>query len=58
MPGHLSQGPDILFRQGPRLGNGDSFGQVQVDLFVTQETSHCPLWFSLTHPAPLGLDTM
>lgn len=32
------------------------FGQAQVDLFVTQETSHCPLWFSLTHPAPLGLD--
>ncbi len=25
---------------------------------MTQETSHCPLWFSLTHPAPLGLDAM
>ncbi len=34
------------------------FGQAQVDLFVSRETSHCPLWFSLTHPAPLGLDAM
>ncbi len=25
---------------------------------VSRETSHCPLWFSLTHPAPLGLDAM
>ncbi len=24
----------------------------------TRETSHCPLWFSPTHPAPLGLDGM
>ncbi len=29
-----------------------------MDLFATQETSHCTLWFSLTHPAPLGLDAM
>ncbi|KAI2650153.1 ORF V: Enzymatic polyprotein [Labeo rohita] len=34
------------------------FGQAQVDLFATQETSQCPLWFSLSHPAPLGLDAM
>ncbi len=34
------------------------FGQAQVDLFGSRETSHCPLWFSLTHPAPLGPDTM
>ncbi len=27
-------------------------------MFVSRETSHCPLWFSLTHPAPLGLDAM
>ncbi len=24
------------------------FGQAQVDLFATQETLHCPLWFSRT----------
>ncbi len=34
------------------------FGQAQVDLFASRETSHCPLWFSLTHPAPLRLDAM
>ncbi len=32
------------------------FGQAQVDLFASRETSHCPLWFSLTHPD--GLDAM
>ncbi len=37
---------------------GREFGQAQVDLFASRETSHCPLWFSLTHPAPLGLDEM
>ncbi len=29
------------------------FGQAQVDLFATQETAQCPLWYSLLHPAPL-----
>ncbi len=44
----------------PRGGEEDmeSFGQAQVDLFATRQTSHCPLWFSLTHPALLGLDAM
>ncbi|KAI2662445.1 putative RNA methyltransferase Bd2056 [Labeo rohita] len=34
------------------------FIQAQVDKPATQETPQCPLWFSLTHPAPLGLDAM
>ncbi len=62
-------GADILSRQGLRPGEWrlhaevveliwKEFGQAQVDLFASQETSHCPLWFSLTHPAPLGLDAM
>ncbi len=34
------------------------FGQAQVDLFASREMSHCPLWFSLTHPAALRLDAM
>ncbi len=44
----------------PRGGGADmeGVGQAQVDLFASRETSHCPLWFSLTHPAPLGLDAM
>ncbi len=29
------------------------FGRAQVDLFASRETSQCPLWFSLTYPAPL-----
>ncbi|MCI4385511.1 hypothetical protein PGIGA_G00051370, partial [Pangasianodon gigas] len=69
IPGHLNMGADILSRQGPKPGEWRLhpdvvkqiwrvFGQAQVDLFATQETSHCPLWFSLTHPAPLGLDAM
>ncbi len=34
------------------------FGQVQLYLFATQETAQCPLWYTLVHPAPLGLDGM
>lgn len=30
------------------------FSQAEVDLFVSQEMTHCPLWFSLKHPAPLS----
>lgn len=30
------------------------FGQAKVTLFVSQETSHCQLWFSLTHSSPAG----
>ncbi len=67
--GHLNVGADILSRQGPRPGEWRLhpevvkqiwrvFGQAQVDLFATCQTSHCPLWYSLTHPAPLGLDAM
>ncbi len=69
IPGHLNVGADILLRQGPRPGEWRLhpevvkqiwrvFGQAQVDLFATRQTSHCPLWYSLTHPAPLGLDAM
>ncbi len=35
----------------------ESLGQ-EVDPFATRQTLHCPLWLSLTHPAPLGLDAM
>ncbi len=30
----------------------ESLGQ-DVDPFATRQTSHCPLWLSLTHPALL-----
>ena len=69
IPGKLNVGADILSRQGPRPGEWKLhpevveqiwriFGRAQVDLFATQETAQCPLWFSLVHPAPLGLDAM
>ncbi|KAL0169003.1 hypothetical protein M9458_037225, partial [Cirrhinus mrigala] len=64
VPGHLNMGADILSRQGPRPGEWmlhpevvkqiwRVFCQTQVDLFETRETSQCPLWYSLAHPAPL-----
>ncbi len=35
----------------------DLFGETEVDLFASQVSSQCPLWFSLSSPAPLGIDT-
>ncbi len=69
IPGHLNVGADTLSRQGLLPGEWmlhtevvkqiwRVFGQAQVDLFATQETVQCPLWYSLLHPAPLGLDAM
>ncbi|KAI2646466.1 Transposon Ty3-G Gag-Pol polyprotein [Labeo rohita] len=69
IPGHLNVGADILSRQGPRPGEWmlhpevvnqiwEIFGRAQLDLFATRENAQCPLWFSLVHPAPLGLDAM
>ncbi|XDV12769.1 hypothetical protein PO909_001356 [Leuciscus waleckii] len=59
----------ILSRQGLRPGEWRlhpevveliwrKFGRAEVDLFASHENSHCPLWYSLSHPAPLGLDAM
>ncbi|KAL0187634.1 hypothetical protein M9458_014733, partial [Cirrhinus mrigala] len=69
IPEHLNVGADILSRQGPRPGEWmlhpevvkqiwRIFSSAQVDLFATRENAQCPLWFSLVHPAPLGLDAM
>ncbi len=69
IPGHLNMGADILSRQGPRPGEWMLHPEVvkQICRFfwpgsggpvATWKTSHCPLWFSLTHPAPLGLDAL
>jgi hypothetical protein len=69
IPGRLNVGADTLSRQGLLSGEWmlhtevveqiwRVFGQAQVDLFATQETAQCPLWYSLRHPAPLGLDAM
>ncbi|KAI2645044.1 ORF V: Enzymatic polyprotein [Labeo rohita] len=69
LPGYLNVGADILSRQGPRPGEWmlhpevvkqiwRVFGPAQVDLFAIRENTQCPLWYSLVHPAPLGLDAM
>ncbi|KAI2664621.1 Transposon Ty3-G Gag-Pol polyprotein [Labeo rohita] len=69
LPGYLNVAADILSRQGPRPGEWmlhpevvkqiwRVFGPAQVDLFATRENTQCPLWYSLAHPAPLGLDAM
>ncbi len=69
IPGVHNIGADILSRQGLRPGEWRllpkvveliwrEFGQAQVDLFASRETSHCLLWFSLMHPAPPGLYVM
>ncbi len=34
------------------------FYEAEMNLFTSQETAQCPLYFSLTPPAPLGLDAM
>ncbi len=34
----------------------DLFGKAEVDLFASQESSQCPLWFSLSFPTTLGIN--
>ncbi len=33
----------------------ERFGAAEVDLFASQESTQCPLWFSLSHPASLRI---
>lgn len=67
IPEDQNQRADMLSRQGLRPGEWrlhtevvksicERIIPVEVDLFASRGASHCPLWFSLTHPAPLGLD--
>ena len=70
VPGGLNTAADMLSRDGPREGDWRlhpqvvqqlwaSFGRAQVDLFASQENTHCPSWFSLAGPpGPLGLDAL
>lgn len=57
---YLSMGADSLSMQGLRPGESiwQMFGQAEVDLFASVESTHCLLWFSLNPPALLGLDAM
>lgn len=48
IPGHLTQGADILSSQG----------LWSTEVFTLEEMTHCPLWFSHMNPGPLGPDAM
>ncbi len=65
--GSFEPAVDFLLRQKLRPGEWmlnrqtvvqiwDLFGEVEVNLFATQESSQCPLWFSLSSPAPLSIE--
>ncbi|CAM4449878.1 unnamed protein product [Leuciscus chuanchicus] len=67
VPGILNIAADFLSRQKLRSGEWmlnrqtvtliwEVFGKAEVDLFASQESTQCPLWFSLSPPAPLGID--
>ncbi len=65
IPGAHNIGADILpYSSGLRPGewgstpSGGADMEARVDLFMSREMSHCPLWFSLTHPAPPRPDAM
>ncbi len=67
VPGVLNLAADFLSRQKLRPGEWmlnrqtvsqiwSLFGKAEVDLFASQESSQCPLWFSLSFPTSLGID--
>ncbi len=69
VPGVLNLAADFLLRQKLRSGEWmlnhrsvdqiwERFGAAEVDLFASQESTQCPLWFSLSHPASLGIDAL
>ncbi|KAK3530794.1 hypothetical protein QTP70_002823 [Hemibagrus guttatus] len=69
IPGHIHWDADFLSRQvlrprewhlHPQVVESiwHILGHVEVDLFASKESTHCPLWYSLPHPAPLGLDAL
>ncbi len=55
LAGHFLPGEWMLNRQ-TIAQIWDLFGVVEVELFASQESSQCSLWFSLNSPAPLGID--
>ncbi len=67
VPGVLNLAADFLSRQKLKPGEWmlnrqtvsqiwDLFGKAEVDLFASQESSQCPLWFSLNFPTTLGIE--
>ena len=70
LPGDRNPVADFLSRRKPPPGEWrlhpevvDSmwgiFGRAEVDLFASEESTHCPLWFSWTEAtSPLGQDAL
>ncbi|XP_075325299.1 uncharacterized protein LOC142383412 [Odontesthes bonariensis] len=70
LPGERNQTADLLSRGKPPPGDWQlhpevvlniwaTFGRANVDLFASEESTHCPLWFSLTEESsPLGQDAL
>ncbi len=67
VPGILNLAADFLSRQKLRPGEWmlnrqtvsqiwNLFDEAEMDLFASQESSQCPLWFSLSFPTTLGID--
>ncbi|KAL0199708.1 hypothetical protein M9458_002895, partial [Cirrhinus mrigala] len=54
VPGHLNMGSDIL----EWMLHPEVVKQIWRVFGQAQENAQCPHWYSLTHPAPLGLDAM
>ncbi|KAL0162349.1 hypothetical protein M9458_041745, partial [Cirrhinus mrigala] len=68
IPGHLNHVADALSRQVTFRGEWrlhphtvqliwNRFGEAQIDLFASHESTHCALWYSLTE-APLCTDAL
>ncbi|KAI2645254.1 Gag-Pro-Pol polyprotein [Labeo rohita] len=68
IPGHLNRVANALSRQVTFHGEWrlhphmvqliwNRFGEAQIDLFSSHESTHCALWYSLTE-APLGTDAL
>ncbi len=69
VPQVLNLAADFLSRQKLRSGEWmlnrrmvdqiwERFGKAEVDLFASQESTQCPLRFSLSHPMSLGIDVL
>lgn len=53
LPGEWKLHPEVVERIW------ETFGKATVDLFASEEASHCPLWFSLVDStSPLGQDAL